>query len=101
MRSSLGKLFVSIVLVALGLNACSVLAAESKPKKKVRGPDVVLVESKKETIQEIRQNGKLIFIKVVPKKGKPYYLVPEDPTKHFGDLDRATRLVPRWNIKEF
>ena len=97
------KVFACSVIVALGLSAFSTMAAESKPtkKKKVRGPDVVLVESKKETIQEIRQNGKLIMIKVVPKKGKPYYLVPEDPTKHFGDLDRATRLVPRWNIKEF
>lgn len=70
-------------------------------KEKVKGPDVVLIESKQRSIQEYRQNGKLTMIKVVPKKGKPYYMVPEDPTKHFGDLERAERLVPKWKIKEF
>ena len=70
-------------------------------REKVKGPDVVLVESKKKTIQEFRHNGRLVMIKVVPKRGKPYYLVPEDPTKHFGDLERAERLVPKWILKRF
>ena len=85
------------------LFASASLAEEgSKNKKeKVKGPDVVLIESKQRSIQEYRQNGKLTMIKVVPKKGKPYYMVPEDPTKHFGDLERADRLVPKWKIKEF
>lgn len=102
LRSQTRRALTTVLLCMVGLFCVSALAAESKTKKdKIRGPDVVLVESKKETIQEIRQNGKLIMIKVVPKKGKPYFLVPEDPTKHFGDLDRTSRLVPRWNIKEF
>ena len=75
---------------------------EKEPEEeKVKGPDVVLVESKKKTIQEFRHNGRLVMIKVVPKRGKPYYLVPEDPTKHFGDLERAERLVPKWILKRF
>ena len=74
--------------------------SESK-KERLKGPDIVLVESKQESIQEYRQNGRLTMIKIVPKNGKPYYLVPEDPTKHFGDLERADRLLPRWKIKEF
>lgn len=75
---------------------------EKEPaEKKVKGPDVVLIESEKRTIHEIRHNGRLVMIKVVPKNGKPYYLVPEDPTKHFGDLERADRLVPKWILKRF
>ena len=33
--------------------------------------------------------------------GKPYYLVPANPTKGFGDLQRAEMLVPQWVIAEF
>lgn len=94
---------LTILAVFALLNAPTSLAEEgSKNKKeKVKGPDVVLTESKTRSIQEYRQNGKLTMIKVVPKKGKPYYMVPEDPTKHFGDLERAERLVPKWKLKEF
>ena len=70
-------------------------------EKKVKGPAVVLVESEKKSIHEFRHNGRLVMIKVVPKRGKPYYLVPEDPSKHFGDLERAEKLVPRWILKRF
>lgn len=94
---------LAFCIVAACLTAPAALAAEgSKNKKeKVKGPDIVLIESKNRSIQEYRQNGRLTSIKVVPKKGKPYYMVPEDPTKHFGDLERAERLVPKWKIKEF
>ncbi len=94
---------LTILAVFALLNSPASLAEEgSKNKKeKVKGPDVVLTESKTRSIQEYRQNGKLTMIKVVPKKGKPYYMVPEDPTKHFGDLERAERLVPKWKLKEF
>ena len=72
-------------------------AASRKPK----GPDVVLIQSEKRTIYEFRENGRLTMIKIVPRKGRAYYLVPEDPTLHNGELGRATRLVARWVIKEF
>ena len=97
---------VQVLAIAIGL-ACLVafpaLAEKSSKskKEKVKGPDVVLIESEKRSVQEYRQNGRLTMIKVIPKKGKPYYMVPEDPTKHFGDLERAERLVPKWKIKEF
>ena len=41
------------------------------------------------------------MIKVVPSFGKPYYLVPADETRGFGDLERASMLIPRWTIIEF
>ncbi len=94
------RFWVSLIVAAM-LFAPLALAAEGEKKKKIKGPDVVLVESEKRSIQEYRQNGRLTTIKVIPEKGKPYYMVPEDPTKHFGDLERAERLVPQWRLKEF
>ncbi|GIR64046.1 MAG: hypothetical protein CM15mP68_7120 [Pseudomonadota bacterium] len=42
----------------------------------------------------------LRMIRVVPNWGKPYYLVPEDPTHGNGDLDQVGALVPSWTLKE-
>ncbi|MDE0035948.1 MAG: DUF2782 domain-containing protein [Gammaproteobacteria bacterium] len=66
-----------------------------------RGPDVTLIAGEERTVYEYRQNGKLSMIKVVPKVGKPYFLVPRDPTTGFGDLEQAETLVPRWVLIEF
>ena len=66
-----------------------------------RGPDVTLIETEERTIQEFRQNGVLVFVKITPKNGKPYYLAPRDPTKGWDDLERAEALVPRWVILRF
>ncbi len=50
---------------------------------------------------EYRQGGELRMIKIVPKHGKAYYLVPRDDTRGFGDLEQADMLIPRWTIIEF
>ena len=41
------------------------------------------------------------MVRVVPNFGKPYYLVPRDTTRGYGDLERADMLVPSWVILEF
>ena len=66
-----------------------------------RGPDVVLIESEKRSIFEYRQNGQLRMIKIVPRIGPAYFLVPSDPTRGDGDLERAETLLPSWTIIEF
>lgn len=66
-----------------------------------RGPDVVIIAGEDKVVYEFRQNGELRMVRVVPKWGKPYYLVPRDPTKGFGDLERADMLLPQWVIAEF
>ncbi len=79
-------------------------AQERNTTKRVdakRGPDVVLRETSERTIYEYRLNGQLNMIKVVPKKGKPYFLVPVDRTESFGDISRAQSLKPQWVIKTF
>lgn len=87
------------VLLALGATAPQpVLAAESED---IRGPDVTIVEEEDRTVMEYRQNGYLRMIRVVPSIGKPYYLVPRDPTAGIEDLERADTLLPSWVIVEF
>lgn len=73
----------------------------SRSGRASRGPDIVLVESEEKTIYAYSQNGRLRAVKVVPKIGKPYYLRPADPTKHFGDIDRADLLLTTWVLLEF
>jgi len=67
----------------------------------LKGPDVVIIEGDERTVYEYRQNGQLRMIRIVPKIGKPYYLVPMDPTRNFGDLERAETLVKQWVIIKF
>ena len=74
-------------------------AAESD--KDISGPDVTIVVGEERTVYEYRQGGELRMIKIVPKHGKPYYLVPRDDTRGFGDLEQADMLIPRWTIIEF
>lgn len=92
-----GLALVGLALAA-ALPSASALAAESDD---IRGPDVTIVEEKDRTVMEYRQNGYLRMIRVVPKIGKPYYLVPRDPTTGIQDLERADTLLPSWVIVEF
>jgi len=41
------------------------------------------------------------MIKIVPRIGPAYFLVPSDPTRGDGDLERAETLLPSWTIIEF
>ena len=77
------------------------LIATEEPPPEFRGPDVTLIASEERMVYEYRQNGRLRMIKVVPKLGKPYYLVPYDRTRGFGDLEQAKTLVAEWVLWEF
>lgn len=91
--------FIALLILALSgaLGGSAVSAAEASN----RGPDVVIIAQEERVIYEFRQGGELRMVRVVPKWGKPYYLVPANPTKGFGDLQRAEMLVPQWVIAEF
>ena len=84
------NLFLVMLLSALPVNAQQASA----------GPDVTIIAGEEEVVYEFRQNGVLRMIRVVPNWGKPYYLVPEDPTHGNGDLDQVGALVPSWTLKE-
>ncbi len=87
----------AILLIAIGLFGWTHAFAESIE----RGPDVVIIAGKDKVVYEFRQNGQLRMVRVVPKWGKPYNLVPRDRTRGCGDLEQADMLVPEWVIVEF
>lgn len=89
---------VALLLVAAGAAGSAHAASEDDS---LRGPDVTIIAEEERTIYEFRQNGQLRMVRVVPAFGKPYYLVPRDPTQGFGDLERADMLLPSWVIVEF
>jgi hypothetical protein len=62
---------------------------------------VEIVAGEQRTVYEYRQNGVLVAIKVVPKNGRPYYMVPADNTGLPGDLETARHLYPQWVIIEW
>jgi len=67
----------------------------------LRNDDIEIVEGKNRTVYEYRQAGRIMMIKVVPKWGKPYYMVPGDGSPHYSDLDMREKLYPQWVIVEW
>ncbi|TMH31915.1 MAG: DUF2782 domain-containing protein [Betaproteobacteria bacterium] len=66
-------------------------------------PQVTIVRRERETIEEYRVSGRLVMIKVIPKSGRPYYLVAEGPNGTFvrrDSLDTGLR-VPMWLLFSF
>ncbi len=63
--------------------------------------DIEIIQGEDRTIYEYRSNGILMMIKVVPKKGKPYYMVPADGSAHYEALDHKNKLYPQWVILEW
>ncbi len=63
--------------------------------------DIEIVEGEQRTIYEYRNNGILMMIKIVPKVGRPYYMVPADGSAHYQSLDHKKKLYPQWVILEW
>ncbi|HEY6095775.1 MAG TPA: DUF2782 domain-containing protein [Gallionellaceae bacterium] len=66
-------------------------------------PQVTITEQKGATIEEYRAGGRLYMIKVIPKVGKPYFLVDERGDGKFSrqeSLDTGLR-PPMWTIHRF
>lgn len=39
-------------------------------------PQVTIIRRETDTLEEVRVNGELRYIRVTPRRGKPYFLVP-------------------------
>ncbi len=63
--------------------------------------DIQIIEGEDRTIYEYRNNGVLLMIKIVPKKGRAYYMVPADGSAHYQSLDHKKKLYPQWVIIEW
>jgi len=61
-------------------------------------PQVTIVRRDTETLEEVRIGGDLKFIKVTPRTGRPYYLVPDASGRQYlrrDSLDASIK-VPMW-----
>ena len=83
-----------LIIVAL-LATGNVSAAQAPGSEEDQEPRITIVEG------EDRQNGVLTMIKVVPEKGRPYYMVPADNSAHYESLDYKRKLYPQWVILEW
>lgn len=61
------------------------------------GPQIVIRPGENEVFYEYRVNGQLMEIKVVPKVGAEYYLVPADGGGWIRETE-SDMLVPSWVI---
>ena len=66
-------------------------------------PQVTTTERENETIEEYRVNGRLNMVKVTPRHGRPYYLIPNNAKGGFvryDSLDSGLK-VPMWVLFSF
>lgn len=97
--SVLSSLFLLAVTAMLVFSPTTLLSSESS--EDFRNDDIEIVEGEDKTIYEYRQNGRLMMVKIIPKWGKPYYMVPADGSPHYSDLELRENLYPQWVIIEW
>ncbi|MBA4502973.1 DUF2782 domain-containing protein [Marinobacterium marinum] len=61
-------------------------------------PEITITHDGDNTYYEYTINGQLKEIKVVPKVGKPYYLVPADGAQKLIRVEESQLLIPKWVI---
>jgi hypothetical protein len=103
-----------VLLLTLLLSSLAVAATPSDRPPGLKpvpdgapGPDdapaVTIKPSSQGRVVEYRANGKLYMLKVIPKVGKPYYLIDGKGDGQFArqeSLDSGMR-PPMWVVKEF
>jgi len=65
-------------------------------------PQVTITKKDDQTIEEARVNGKLMWVKVTPRNGRPYFLIPDatDGTLIRQGFDPGLK-VPLWLLFSF
>ena len=66
-------------------------------------PQVTITRKEGETVEQARVNGKLVWIKVTPRHGRPYFLVPDSSGNAFVRRESFDTglTVPLWSLFEF
>ncbi|MGB1188653.1 MAG: DUF2782 domain-containing protein [Pseudomonadales bacterium] len=91
-------LILFILLVGASLQTCPSASADNDETDETV---TIIADDDTGRIFEYRQNGLLMMIKVIPKVGRPYYLVPADGQPHFTDLTEKRHLFPQWTLIEW
>jgi hypothetical protein len=63
-------------------------------------PQVTIIKRDNDTVEEVRIGGELRFVRVTPRNGRPYFLVPDPNGGQFirrNSLDTSVK-VPMWMI---
>jgi len=63
-------------------------------------PQVTIIKRDNDTVEEVRIGGELRFVRVTPRHGRPYFLVPDPNGGQFirrYSLDTSVK-VPMWMI---
>jgi hypothetical protein len=66
-------------------------------------PQVTIIRRENDVLEEVRIQGELRFVKVTPRNGRPYYLVPDAGGHAFlrrDSLDISLK-VPMWVLFSF
>jgi len=85
----------------VGLMFLKEIASAAPSPEEYDEDQIELIEGEDRLIYEYRQNGMLTMIKVVPKRGLPYYMVPLNGAQRVEGLDHQKKLYPQWVIKEW
>ena len=67
-------------------------------------PQITIIKKKDTVVEEYRMHGKLYKIRVIPKVGKPYYMIDERGDGEFSRQDgpdAANMRPPRWVLFSF
>ena len=66
-------------------------------------PEITITKKDDQTIEEARVNGKLLWVKVTPRNGRPYFLIPDatDGTLIRRDGFDPGLKVPLWLLFSF
>ena len=67
------------------------------------GPRVNIPVQREDKVEEVRQNGRVVMMKVTPPGGTPYYLMDNTGSGNWirrDSLDDGVR-VPMWTIRTF
>lgn len=100
-RRSRSRQGVAITTILVSLASAAFTWAAAPAETPGRGRDITIIAGDDRIIYEIRQNGILRQIRVVPANGRPYFLVPADPTRVGQDLRTAGQLIPSWTLVTF
>lgn len=92
---------IRLAITLMFLLPATSLSAAPIPPDEYDEDQIEIVEGEDRIIYEYRQNGVLTMIKVVPERGRPYYMVPADGAPHYESLDHKRKLYPQWIIVEW
>jgi hypothetical protein len=94
--------------LALGAGAASGTPPALEPLPEIPAPanledseletQITIIQKERETVEEARVGGAIVWIRVTPRHGRPYYLIPTGSGNTYirrDSLDSALK-VPMW-----